>query len=111
MLGMGLVGVVLPLLPSTPFFLAAAWLFSRSSPRLDRWLQQLPGIGESLRTWRRHRAIGTRAKTLAITAMLLGAVLIVQLSGLPMTVVGSVLAIMLAVATFILTRPTPPDEP
>lgn len=107
MMALGFAGIVLPFLPATPFFLAAAWLFSRSSPRLERWLFALPGIGDSLRDWRRHRAISRRAKIVALAALGLSALLIV-LQSPPALVAWPVLAIILTVAVFIVTRATPP---
>jgi uncharacterized membrane protein YbaN (DUF454 family) len=108
MLALGFVGAFLPLLPATPFFLSAAWFFSRSSPRLERWLFNLPVVGETLQVWRQHRAIGTRAKLAALVAIGLCALLIVQFSTLPMVVNGLALLAMLVVTISILSRPRPP---
>jgi uncharacterized membrane protein YbaN (DUF454 family) len=108
MMGLGLVGTVLPLLPATPFFLAAAWFFSRSSPRLERWLLNLPVVGGQLDAWRRHRTIGMGAKLWAVGTIGLCGVLIVQTSGLPSVVNGLALLAMFVVITFIWSRPSPP---
>jgi uncharacterized membrane protein YbaN (DUF454 family) len=108
MLALGFVGAFLPLLPATPFFLGAAWLFSRSSPRLERWLLNLPVVGETLQVWRQHRAIGTRAKLAALGAIGLCALVIVQFSTFPLVATGLALLAMLGVTMFILSRPRPP---
>src|SRR5690606_41134853 len=55
--GLALAGTVLPLLPTTPFLLVAAWAFARSSPRLDAWLHAHPRLGPPLAAWQARRAI------------------------------------------------------
>lgn len=70
--GLGFLGAFLPLLPATPFFLVAAYLFSRSHPRLEAWLLSLPQVGPLVRNYRAGRGIPRKAKLLA-TGMALGA--------------------------------------
>jgi hypothetical protein len=67
--GIGVVGIVVPLLPSTPFFILAAAAFARSSPRLEAWLLRHPRIGPGLVAWRTRRAIPRRAKWAATLGM------------------------------------------
>ena len=52
MVALGVVGIFLPLLPTTPFLLVAVWAFARSSPRLEAWLIHHPKLGPPLRDWR-----------------------------------------------------------
>lgn len=59
-------GVVLPLLPTTPFLLLAAWCFARSSPRFHYWLLYRSWFGSYLRHWQQHRALPPGAKLRAI---------------------------------------------
>jgi uncharacterized membrane protein YbaN (DUF454 family) len=105
MLALGFLGMVLPVLPATPFFLAAAWFFSRSSPRLEKWLLDLPLVGEAIRDWQTHRAIGIRSKIVATGAIGLCAAGIVHLSTLPTGVNGLALLVMLLVVAFLWSRP------
>jgi len=64
-LALGAAGVVLPVLPTTPFVLLAAWCFSRSSERLHRWLLEHRTFGPLVRDWEAHGVIRLRAKLLA----------------------------------------------
>ncbi|REJ75619.1 MAG: DUF454 domain-containing protein [Acidobacteria bacterium] len=64
--GLGFLGVFLPLLPTTPFLLLAAFLFSKSSERLHDWLLNHRIFGKFIRDWREHRAIAPRAKVLSV---------------------------------------------
>jgi L-threonylcarbamoyladenylate synthase len=66
---LGGIGLFLPLLPTVPFVLLAAWCFSRGSRRWERWMLQHPRLGPIVRDWREHRAVPLRAKQLA-TAMM-----------------------------------------
>lgn len=66
---LGIVGVFLPLLPTTPFLLLAAALFFRSSPRAYRWLLGHRYLGPYIRNFRESRSIPLRAKAVAITLL------------------------------------------
>jgi uncharacterized membrane protein YbaN (DUF454 family) len=67
--GLGGVGLVLPGLPSTIFFIAAAAAFSKSSPRLEAWVLELRGVGPLIRDYRAGVGMPRRAKVIAITMM------------------------------------------
>jgi len=71
-LATGIVGIFLPLLPTTPFVLLAAWCFSRGSERWETWLLRHPRFGPMVRAWRARRVIPLRAKQLAWTMMAIG---------------------------------------
>lgn len=70
----GIVGIVLPLLPTTPFVLLAAFCFSRGSARYEQWLLMHPRFGPMVRDWRANRAVPLRAKQAATTMMALSSV-------------------------------------
>jgi uncharacterized membrane protein YbaN (DUF454 family) len=71
--GLGVLGIFLPLLPTTPFLLLAAWCFVRSSPKLYAWLLDHKWFGSYIRHYREHRAIPLRAK-IVVLAMLWGTI-------------------------------------
>ncbi|MGF1599017.1 MAG: YbaN family protein [Acidimicrobiales bacterium] len=64
--GVGGVGVVVPGLPTTVFFIMAAWCFSRSSRRMERWVLGLPGVGPLVADHRAGLGMPQRAKIMAI---------------------------------------------
>lgn len=67
--GVGGVGVVVPGLPTTVFFVAAAWCFSRSSERMERWVLGLPGVGQLVSDYRSGLGMPRRAKVIAIASI------------------------------------------
>lgn len=80
-LGVGMVGLVVPGLPTTEFVLLAAWAAAKSSPRLAAWLENHRLFGPILHNWRNGRAVARRAKIGASVAML--AALAIMLVTLP----------------------------
>ncbi|WP_455826962.1 YbaN family protein [Pseudomonas graminis] len=74
-LGVGLVAIVVPGLPTTEFILLAAWAATKSSPRLSAWLENHRLFGPILFNWRNGKIIARRAKISATVSMLLCAVL------------------------------------
>lgn len=67
--GLGAVGIFVPLLPTTPFLLLAAACFVRSSGRLHNWLMHHPWFGRSIRQYRDHHALPRRAKVGALVLL------------------------------------------
>lgn len=69
--GLAILGVLLPLLPTTPFLLLASFCFVRSSPGLHAWLLRNRLFGPLLRDWQHHRGIRRRVKISAVVVLLL----------------------------------------
>lgn len=63
----GGIGIVIPGLPTTVFMVFAAWCFSKSSPRFEQWLLDLPGVGQLIRDYRDGLGMPKRAKVTALT--------------------------------------------
>ena len=71
----GFIGVLVPGLPTTVFMIMAAWCFAKSSPRFERWVLQLPGIGKFVQDHRSGLGMPRKSKIIAITMMSLAVVL------------------------------------
>lgn len=106
-LAVGALGVVLPVLPTTPFVILAAFAFGKSSPRLEAWLLNHKVFGPLIRDWRAYGAIPPRAKTIAI-AMMAAAFGLSLLLGVRPLVLGIQAMCLSAAALFIITRPSGP---
>ena len=108
-LALGGLGVVLPILPTTPFILVAAFAFANSSDRLHQWLLDHDVFGPLIANWRRYGAIGRKTK-LAATLSMIALVAISLLLKAPDHVVVIQAVVLCAVAAFILSRPAPPER-
>lgn len=105
--GIGIVGIAVPGLPTVPFLLLAAWAFERGSGRMHRWLMAHPRLGPPVRDWRLHGVIPRRGKIGAMLALAL-TLTIAVVTGLPLWLLALQVTVLSAVATFILTRPSVP---
>lgn len=103
-LALGLIGVVLPVLPTVPFLLLAAWAAGKGWPALERWLLDHAQFGPYIRNWRERGAVPRRAKWLA-TAMMATSALLLALSPLHLIARVGAPAVMLAVAIWLWRRP------
>lgn len=104
-ISLGVLGVFLPILPTTPFAILAAYLFSKSSEKYHQWLLNQKIFGPMIKQWEEHGVISLRAKILATVMMtlLFGYTLIF----VPVNIIIKciVTAIGLAVMWFIWSRP------
>ncbi|MEM1380695.1 MAG: YbaN family protein [Pseudomonadota bacterium] len=106
-LGLGMLGVILPLLPTTPFILLAAFAFARSSQRWHDWLVAHPVFGPMIANWRDYGAISRRAKIIGTLSMA-GVFVLSFVLNAPATVLVVQAVVLIASAAFVLTRPAPP---
>ncbi|MGB0439762.1 MAG: YbaN family protein [Paracoccaceae bacterium] len=104
---LGMIGIVLPVLPTTPFMILAVFAFGKSSPRLAQWLRTHPRFGPMIQDWHDHRAIRPRHKRMALGMM--AAVWLVSLvAGAPVWVLGVQAVCMGGAGVFIATRSNGP---
>ena len=105
-LGLGIVGIVVPGLPTVPFVLLAAFAAARGSRRLHDWLLAHRRFGPMIRDWEREGAVSRRAKTLATAMMALSsAVMFLTAPKWWMAATGT--AIMAVTALWLWRRPEP----
>jgi uncharacterized membrane protein YbaN (DUF454 family) len=102
----GLIGAVLPLLPTTPFLILAAACFARSSPRLEARILNDPRFGPLVREWRERGAIPPKAKLLAVGGMTGGYTVFLLSTKPALPVALLVAALMALVAAWLLSRPS-----
>ncbi len=105
-LGLGLIGIFLPGLPTVPFVLLSAFAAARGSERLHAWLLTHRQFGPMIRDWQRQGAVSRRAKRLAITMMTLsGLLMLVFIPNRWLALPGIV--VMLCVGFWLWRRPEP----
>lgn len=105
-LALGIVGVIVPGLPTTVFILMAAWAAARSSPRLYRWLWRHRLFGPLLRNWAQGRKVSRRAKWSASLFMALSSLVLLATHARPW-VTGLATTCMACVALWLWRRPEP----
>jgi uncharacterized membrane protein YbaN (DUF454 family) len=104
-LALGGIGIILPLLPTVPFMILAAFCFANSSPRLESWLVEHHVFGGHVRNWRDRRAITRRGKWAATGAFVVGCVIALLFVKLPWNLIP--LAAALITGSWIWTRNEP----
>jgi len=101
---LGVIGIFLPVLPTTPFILLSAWAAARSSPRLLTWLEEHTAFGPMIRDWRRGGVVRRRAKWVATVVMSASGIYLL-LSAHPRWAAGLAISCMTAVAVWLWRRP------
>ena len=104
-LALGVIGIILPVLPTTPFIILAAFCFGKSSPKLQAWLENNKHFGPIIADWRENGAIETRYKLTAIVMMAAAFALSLLMQVSPAVLVIQAVC-MIGAAIFILTRPS-----
>jgi uncharacterized membrane protein YbaN (DUF454 family) len=107
-LALGAIGIFVPLLPTTPLVLVAAFCFANSSERLHQWLLDHNVFGPLIDNWRRYGAISRNAKIVSVVSMV--AILVISwLLEVATWIIAVQAAVLGCSAAFILTRPTSPQ--
>ena len=101
---LALVGAVLPVMPTVPFVLVAAWAAGKSSPRLARWLENHPAMGPLIREWRQGGVVRRRVKWWTTFTMSGGGAFAAVMAR-PWWVPVAVIGVMVAVGVWLWLRP------
>ncbi|MEP2987739.1 MAG: YbaN family protein [Parasphingorhabdus sp.] len=105
LVGIGFVGMVLPVLPGIPFFVAAIFCFERSSLRLKRWLLNHRWIGPGLSAWHERHSISMKLKV-SVLLMMASAIPVIIFQPITGWIKFLLISALIASAVFILTRPS-----
>ncbi len=103
---LGLIGVVVPGMPTTVFVLLAAWAAARSSPRLHGWLERHRLFGPMLRDWRNGRTVSRHTKWRATAAMGVCAAILLATAA-QLWLAGLAIGCMACVLAWLWRRPEP----
>jgi uncharacterized protein len=102
--GLGVLGIVFPLFPASPFLLVAIWAFSKSSPQLAEKIRSHPIAGPTIRAWQDDGVIPFRIKVIALLMMaaMMG---FIHYRGVPLWAELAAFFLFLAIAAYVVTRP------
>ncbi len=106
LVALGLLGVFLPVLPTVPFLLAAAWAGGHGWPALEQWLVDHPRYGKHIRQWRQGGFVPRRAKWAASWMMIFSSAVLLGTNAPIAAKIGAPL-FMAAVAIWLWMRPEP----
>lgn len=104
---LGIIGAFVPVLPTVPFILLAAWAAARSSPRLSHWLENHPRLGPHIRDWRHGGVVRRPAKWMSTVMMSLAAISMLVFAR-PIWLAFIAIAIMASVGAWLWQRPEQP---
>ena len=106
----GAIGVVLPVLPTTPFMLLSLWGFSKSSDKFHHWLYHHKFFGPTIQQWELHHVIPPAAKIMAIVIMTCSSIYLIFFSPIHYGYKICSVGLMAYGAFFILTKPSYPEK-
>ena len=102
---LAIIGIILPLLPTVPFLLLAAFCFARSSEKIHKWLLKHPKYGPPIHNWQNSGSISFKSKQLATICMLIALIIPIYL-GLSWLIISTQIFVLLCVLIFIWSRPS-----
>ena len=107
-IGLAIVGVLLPVLPTAPFLILAVWAFGRSSPALAEKIRSHKTFGPVIRQWQDHGLIPVKAKIAAVVMMSITGTFLLLYSPAPLWLGIGVCVTMVLVAIYVVSRPSRP---
>ena len=108
---LGVIGIFVPLMPTTTFLILAAWCFARSSRRAEAWILNHPTFGPPVVAWQRSRAIARRHKVMSIGGMATGLAFFTFAARPTWWVAMVVAAVLGGCMIYVATRPEPQKLP
>ncbi len=106
---LGIIGAVLPVMPTTPFLILALACFARSSSALESWLLNHPRFGTTLQHWRAHQVVPVKAKYAASIGMLIGFIFLLYNSP-PAWIIALVAVVEVLVMAYLISKPSAPPK-
>lgn len=101
---LGAIGAILPIMPTTPFLILAAYLFSKSSPRFHKWLLELPKFGPIIREWEETKTIRKEVKITAIVVLSISMMVTITFVPVKPIVKGVMVFFWISVSIYLWTR-------
>jgi uncharacterized membrane protein YbaN (DUF454 family) len=101
---LAIIGMILPLLPTTPFALVAIYFFDKSSPKFHKWCLNTPGLGPAIKDWNHSRVIRNKAKVQAAILLVISGSLIVLNQSISNSIKWIGCSTLVLVLIFILSR-------
>ena len=108
--GLGVIGVFLPVMPTTVFMIMALWAFANSSQKLHSWLYTHSKFGPALQQWDRERVIPIHAKIAALGGMFISLIYVTLFSGAPPLAVAAAVAFIAFGAVYVASKPSRTTE-
>ncbi len=102
---LGIIGAILPVMPTTVFLIVAVYCFGRSSSRFEAWLLNHRHYGPTLRNWQQYGAISRKVKCIACVGMAVGFILFYLGASPSWPLTTAVALFMLLSAWYVLSRP------
>lgn len=102
--GLGIIGLFLPLMPTTCFLIAAVWAFSKSDPRYSQWILNHPQFGPAIEHWIKHKSINRETKCKISFSIVIGFALSLIIMAPSVTVSAFMISGMLMLLFYINTR-------
>lgn len=103
---LGIIGAFLPILPTTPFLLLAAYFYSKSSEKIHNWLMNHKYLGPSLKNWHERGEIGIKAKWIATVTLGLIISWRIPTLDIPLAIKIFASTVLVGVLVFIWSRPS-----